>query len=181
MFSSSQKTPLGALLHRPRPSPWSIFWRSPVVYLARFIYNRRRITFPDYTESAVSVVCISDTHNSQPQLPYADILIHAGDLTHSGSLTEIQQALDWIKQATSSHKIAVAGNHDLLLDLNCDARSGGGEASSERLKLSWGDITYLQTKHRDFLWHRPQTAYIWQPYVMSTRERGFSISSPPGS
>lgn len=92
----------------------------------------------------MSVVCVSDTHNSQPQLPHADILIHAGDLTQSGSFKEVQNALDWINRQPHPHKIVVAGNHDLLLDLTCDDRPGARHASEERAKLSWGDIVYLQ-------------------------------------
>ncbi|KAK5661607.1 hypothetical protein OQA88_9707 [Cercophora sp. LCS_1] len=94
----------------------------------------------------VSVVCISDTHNSQPELPNGDILIHAGDLTQSGSRAEIQTALDWLQSQPHQHKIVIAGNHDLLLDSQCDEighriRSG---PSAERPLLQWGDLIYLQ-------------------------------------
>lgn len=40
--------------------------------------------------STVYVVCVSDTHNPQSNLPDDDILIHAGDLTQSGSPQELQ-------------------------------------------------------------------------------------------
>lgn len=144
MFSPTRRSPLDELLHRPRPSSWTIFWRSPVVYLAGLLYTGQHITHHVNKENAVSVVCISDTHNSQPQLPYADILIHAGDLTQSGSFTELKAALDWINRQPHPHKIVVAGNHDLLLDPACDDRPGARQASEERAKLSWGDIVYLQ-------------------------------------
>lgn len=145
MFSTAGTNPLEDLLRRARPSPWAIFWRSPVVCLARLLYTRRQIIYPTHTfQDTVSIVCISDTHNSQPQLPYADVLIHAGDLTQSGSFPELQKALDWIKEQLHPHKIVVAGNHDLLLDETCDDRLGGLQASTERLKLSWGDVIYLQ-------------------------------------
>lgn len=143
MFSYTQPNPLEALIHRPRPSAWDIFWRSPVVYLAQLLY-KRRTTIPVHSGNAVSVVCVSDTHNSQPTLPAGDILVHAGDLTQSGSLKELQTALDWIQQQPHPHKIIVAGNHDLLLDTACDDRVGGSKASAERSRLSWGDIIYLQ-------------------------------------
>ncbi|KAJ4393005.1 hypothetical protein N0V93_002209 [Gnomoniopsis smithogilvyi] len=144
MFSSTRKKPLDDLLHRPRPSPWTIFWQSPVLYLAHMLYTRRQASNQVQSENTISVVCVSDTHNSQPQLPYADILIHAGDLTQSGSFPEVQNALDWIKGQPHPHKVVVAGNHDLLLDPACDDRRGGRQAAMERQKLSWGDVIYLQ-------------------------------------
>lgn len=42
----------------------------------------------------MNVVCGFDTHNSQSPLPDGDLLIHAGNLTQSGSLQELQAALD---------------------------------------------------------------------------------------
>ncbi|RMY88081.1 hypothetical protein D0864_06716 [Hortaea werneckii] len=69
----------------------------------------------------IRIVCISDTHNKAPgegyTLPPGDILIHAGDLTNQGSLSEIQKAVTWLSQQTTfSAKIVIAGNHDLSLD-----------------------------------------------------------------
>lgn len=92
----------------------------------------------------MSVVCISDTHNSQPELPPGDILIHAGDLSQSGSFSEIQKVLDWIKRQPHQHKFVIAGNHDLLLDPDQDAASATSQSSIIREKLDWGDIIYLQ-------------------------------------
>lgn len=34
-------------------------------------------------------VCISDTHNHEVKLPKGDVLIHAGDLTNQGTLSEV--------------------------------------------------------------------------------------------
>jgi Icc-related predicted phosphoesterase len=63
-------------------------------------------------------VAISDTHMSQPELPDGDVLIHAGDLTFTGSLIEISKAALWLheqKQEKSyKHVIVIAGNHDRL-------------------------------------------------------------------
>lgn len=152
MFSSTRQNPLEEILHRPRPSPWTIFWRSPVVNLAEQLYAQRQVAHhPLNKEDAVSIICISDTHNSQPKLPYADILIHAGDLTQSGSFTELQNALDWINRQPHPHKIVVAGNHDLLLDTTCDDRPCAKRASEERAMLSWGDIIYLQNSSTEIL------------------------------
>lgn len=50
-------------------------------------------------------VCVSDTHNAQPKLPNGEILIHAGDLTQSGSLQEIQKTVDWLRSQPHAIKI----------------------------------------------------------------------------
>lgn len=144
MFSSTRKNALDDLLHRSRPNHWTAFWQSPIVYFARTLYTQRQARHQAQGNNPISVVCVSDTHNSQPDLPYADVLIHAGDLTQSGSISEIQNAIDWIKGQPHPHKIVVAGNHDLLLDPACDDRPGGRHATMERQKLSWGNVIYLQ-------------------------------------
>lgn len=156
---------LDALLQRPRPSIWQQFQRDPYVFLARLLYERslRYIIPAQPLSDAVSVVCVSDTHNSQPDLPHGDILIHAGDLTQSGSLEEVQAAIDWLRSQTHQHKIVIAGNHDLVLDPALDAARWRNPSSSsnkslddkdnndndnihamQRARLDWRGVTYLQ-------------------------------------
>jgi predicted phosphodiesterase len=60
-------------------------------------------------------VCVSDTHNANPangafKLPKGDVLIHAGDLTNQGSLSELCKTLDWIEKAEFEVKIVIAGS-----------------------------------------------------------------------
>lgn len=42
------------------------------------------------------VVCISDSHNdnASSSIPDGDILIHAGDMTDTGTVAELQSAFD---------------------------------------------------------------------------------------
>lgn len=65
-------------------------------------------------------VAISDTHLAQPELPDGDVLIHAGDLTFRGSLSEVQEATLWLHDQKAKknykHVIVVAGNHDWLFE-----------------------------------------------------------------
>lgn len=101
---------------------------------------------------AISVVCISDTHNTQPDVPPGDMLVHAGDLTQSGSFEELQATLDWLNRQPHPHKIVIAGNHDLLLDSALDAttaRGGPAAAAVQRERINWGDISYLQNSATD--------------------------------
>jgi len=66
----------------------------------------------------VRVVLISDTHNSHRKLnmPPGDILIHAGDFTNRGALTEIQEFDAWLGELPYQHKIVVPGNQDTAMD-----------------------------------------------------------------
>ncbi|KAJ6103204.1 hypothetical protein N7486_005631 [Penicillium sp. IBT 16267x] len=78
-----------------------------------------------------------------PWLPDGDILIHAGDLTQSGSLRELQSTLTWLKAQLYPIKIVLAGNHELLLVSNDDKSHISDRGAAERAQLDWGDITYL--------------------------------------
>ncbi|KAI0161736.1 Metallo-dependent phosphatase [Hypoxylon sp. FL1284] len=134
---------LDALLLRHRPSSWEIFLQHPCVFLACKLYSWRRIAAASQRpEDAISVVCISDTHNSQFLLPEGDILVHAGDLTKSGSLKELQDTISWLRDQPYSVKIVVAGNHDLLLDAT--QPEADGRTAAQRSQIDWGDITYLE-------------------------------------
>lgn len=145
MFSClSHGSGLESVLHRPRPTTWERFRRDPLVFLARFIYERRHTIPYQPLTNAVSVVCVSDSHNNRPDLPVGDILIHAGDLTQSGSFEELQAALAWLQCQAHPTKIVIAGNHDLLLDSSLDVLDTGGDAAARRGRLDWGDIIYLE-------------------------------------
>ncbi|GIJ84317.1 hypothetical protein Asppvi_003157 [Aspergillus pseudoviridinutans] len=57
-------------------------------------------------------VCVSDTHGYTPseagfKLPAGDVLIHAGDLTNQGSLSELRKTIEWISKADYEVKIIV--------------------------------------------------------------------------
>ena len=119
---------------------------------------------PKASSDAVTVVCISDTHGTQPALPAGDLLLHAGDLTKWGTFSELQAQLTWLAQQPHKQKVVIAGNHDLLLDSNFQLQhperwkqaltaalsdSGLSEEEEEEARkcaedLDWGDIIYLQ-------------------------------------
>lgn len=69
-------------------------------------------------------VCISDTHTACPsdgafKLPKGDVLIHAGDLTNQGSLSELRKTLDWIEKADFELKIVIAGTSMYMPSRSC--------------------------------------------------------------
>jgi predicted phosphohydrolase len=47
-------------------------------------------------------------------VPAGDVLVHSGDFTREGSLTDYIDVFDWLDAMPHAHKILVAGNHDSL-------------------------------------------------------------------
>ncbi|KAJ5719723.1 hypothetical protein N7493_007301 [Penicillium malachiteum] len=132
------------LLNRQRPGIWQQFRAQTCVFLARKLYTWGHNIAAAPVKNTVSVVCISNTHNIEVEIPDGDILIHSGDLTQSGSFQELQKVTTWINAQPHHTKIVIAGNHDMLLDSIWDDSSG--RAASERKELDWGDIIYLQNE-----------------------------------
>ena len=73
-------------------------------------------------DGKVRIVCISDTHSSvemaRPsfKVPNGDILIHAGDFTEYGKISNVQEFDKWLGSLPHKHKIVVAGNHEVSFD-----------------------------------------------------------------
>ena len=67
---------------------------------------------------------ISDTHtlhNQIPaeQLPGGDILVHTGDWTNNGNMTQCLEFFNWFeKQTQYTHRVFIAGNHELFAEQN---------------------------------------------------------------
>lgn len=66
----------------------------------------------------MKLVCISDTHGAHEDLvlPSGDVLIHAGDFTAHGKLTEAREFMHWAGAQHFKHVLCVAGNHDTCLE-----------------------------------------------------------------
>ena len=141
------------LLHlRPKPppsiflprTPLANFLHSPIRFLAQTLYPLllRLHPGPDPTSpspSGIRVVCISDTHTKTTSaIPRGDLLIHAGDLTNSGSAAEIQAQLDWLRSLSFQHTVFVAGNHDAFFDQE------SRRAEDRAVKLDTSGLHYLE-------------------------------------
>lgn len=64
------------------------------------------------------ILHISDTHGKHqhlPPLPEADVIVHSGDFTFSGSEEEAYDFMNWFCDLPYRHKVFVAGNHDMCL------------------------------------------------------------------
>lgn len=91
------------------------------------------------SHSAIRVVCVSDTHTHKPKdLPAGDILIHAGDLSNDGTVSEIQNQVDWLSTLPYEHKIVISGNHDSFFDPRARRKEDLGRS------IRWEDVHYLQ-------------------------------------
>ena len=68
----------------------------------------------------MKIVAIADTHEMHRELavPNGDILIHAGDITYTGSLGALLDFNDWLGDLPHAYKIVIAGNHDRTLGQN---------------------------------------------------------------
>lgn len=68
----------------------------------------------------IRIVCMSDTHSLTHHIkfniPDGDIFIHAGDFTSCGGLKEVVEFNNWIGKLPHTHKIVIAGNHELSFD-----------------------------------------------------------------
>ncbi len=124
----------------------------------------------------IDVVCISDTHGTRPLIPPGDLLLHAGDLTQWGTFAEIQAQLAWLSAQPHTHKVVIAGNHDLLLDSDFRtqhpdrwheaikaARSTEEEVVAEEKSeqdLDWAGVVYLRNTSTTLIfWDRTLTIY----------------------
>jgi Icc-related predicted phosphoesterase len=102
------------------------------------------------------LVFVSDTHTMQGQLTQAiiaakaDILVHCGDATGTGKISEVGDFSDWcemlLRKSYVKHVVMIAGNHDLLFDhghkvVRNDWPSG---PESCRARLEDAGVVYLQ-------------------------------------
>ncbi|KAL8899798.1 MAG: hypothetical protein Q9192_001392 [Flavoplaca navasiana] len=56
------------------------------------------------------------THAYRRPLPSADVLLHAGDITKYGYISEYESMVEMLSEADAELKIVIAGNHDVTLD-----------------------------------------------------------------
>jgi predicted phosphodiesterase len=64
----------------------------------------------------MEIAAISDTHGYDFDLPTADVLVCAGDMTATGRWEQMIAVGEYIKSAAYDHVILVPGNHDLCFE-----------------------------------------------------------------
>jgi Icc-related predicted phosphoesterase len=80
--------------------------------------QKPRKTLAAKPEGWTRFVCFSDTHGLHDQIPKAhcvsgDVLLHAGDFSNTGELHQVESLAKWLKAYPATHKIVIAGNHDV--------------------------------------------------------------------
>jgi Icc-related predicted phosphoesterase len=109
---------------------------------------------------SLRLVLLSDTHLREPEVPDGDLLVHAGDLTLSGSLEEIGRAARWLRSLPHRHKVVIAGNHDFAF-----------QQEPFQARLATAGLTYLEDESATVAGLRVYGS-PWQPWV---REWAFSV------
>jgi predicted phosphohydrolase len=115
------------------PTPWERLVKSPLKYFTYLALRfRSSIIGKPAHLNPIRIVCISDSHNYVTDVPPGDVLIHAGDMTGTGSLKELQEAASWLQSLPHQYKLVIGGNHDEAL------------ATPEKALINWGDVKYLE-------------------------------------
>lgn len=103
------------------------------------------------------IVAMADTHGFQRdlQVPDGDVLVHAGDMSRRGTLSELTEVAEWLRSLPHRHKLVVAGNHDF-----------GFEREPTAARALFSGLTYLQDTEVTIdgvrFWGTP-----WQPWFHS--------------
>lgn len=90
----------------------------------------------------MKIVALSDTHSKHrliEEVPDGDVLVHAGDMTETGDLREVEDFAEWFSSFNHEYKMVVAGNHDFVFDGIEDA-----ERQDAINALKEEDIIYLE-------------------------------------
>ncbi|KAJ3045222.1 hypothetical protein HDV00_011093 [Rhizophlyctis rosea] len=125
------------------PTRLERIFSSPLQFVVTTLYhffNAFRVprSLPTNT---LRIVCISDTHTLQWPIPDGDLIIHAGDLTNKGTVSELQAQIDWLSSLPHAHKVVISGNHDTYLDHHSRVTLTEAEQAE---RLDWKDVKYLQ-------------------------------------
>lgn len=67
----------------------------------------------------MTITCLSDTHGLHRRIkdiPLADMIIHAGDISNVGAEHQVIDFLNWFADLPHQHKIFIAGNHDFFFE-----------------------------------------------------------------
>ena len=99
----------------------------------------------------MKILHLSDTHGLHHRLddmPEADVIVHSGDISNSGTEEEVLDFLNWFIELPYPHKIFVTGNHDLCLweaegieDLPGNIHLPSGQGSRDRwCEVLWNSL-----------------------------------------
>lgn len=140
-----QSQPLPTIQTRGRPRRIQLLASRLLDYHEKYLKETASDSPPQRSTRPVKIVCVSDTHNTQPIIPPGDILIHAGDLTEDGSFDEVQAGISWLSSHPHKFKFFIAGNHDVLFDDVFLQKYPTQRYGDDRTRhdLDWGTVEHL--------------------------------------
>jgi len=127
------------------------------------------------------MVCISDTHSRHEYLaevPLGDVLIHSGDCTAHGKMSQLESFVLWMSKLPHKHKILIAGNHDYCFYKRTEyseildgsgiiyLEDSGIEIDGVRI---WGSPYSPFFRHMAFEKQRNQLANAWAQIPVDTQ------------
>ncbi|XP_074640001.1 metallophosphoesterase domain-containing protein 1-like [Tubulanus polymorphus] len=128
----------------------------------------------------VRFVCISDTHSRTQKLeiPPGDILIHAGDFSNEGRISEVANFNKFLASLPHTRKIVIAGNHELSFDPETNMISYDQMLKElhgkDNIRDLLTDCTYLEDSATDVFGYKIYGS-PWQPEFM-----GWAYNLPRG-
>ncbi|KHE81765.1 Metallo-dependent phosphatase [Neurospora crassa] len=112
------------------------------------------------------LLLLSDTHirsRSKNPLPFpvpstpVDIVIHAGDITDSSTLSEFRLCLSYLRRLNAPLKLIIAGNHDYTLDVPASTHIHTSTHSQRKRRPDIGDpgeaISLLTSAAKDGIFY----------------------------
>ena len=118
----------------------------------------------------MKIVCISDTHGMEDQLqmPPGDLLIHAGDITNKGEISQLAKFNDWLRQQDYEKIVVIPGNHD---------RSIPKDKRASEILTHCDFLIDSSTSFRGLkIYGSPWTPWFGGHYWVYNRKRGPSIN-----
>jgi Icc-related predicted phosphoesterase len=146
----------------------------------------------------MKIVAISDTHgfherltsnaNFPNNLPYGDLLIHAGDFSSTGKKGEVEDFAEWLQMVAPNYThgvVFIAGNHDRSFDPKFNY-----DDETRKTKPTWvvdilsniqssGNIHYLENSSINVgginIWGSPITPWFYGDRWAFNKHRGDDI------
>jgi hypothetical protein len=88
-------------------------------------------------------VLISDTHNANFDLPDGDVLLHSGDLTNKGTVSDFRLTMDWISNAPHPIKMSVSSLVVQVSELNSRIESSEATMILVSIRKTAGTISII--------------------------------------
>ena len=82
-------------------------------------------------------------HDAIKDLPYGDVLIHAGDFTGRGDPERVREFNDWLGAQPHPYKIVIPGNHELTFQRGAKDSNGSFYMTPEQAQALITNATLL--------------------------------------